>query len=150
MDNGNFKYLIECENLEEFFSKGLKFQKTVENETQFIYSITFYKKDIPFDIDLIKSCRVVFCELASSCLKSKIREKLKDIDFVENDNDEFYKIIVHSTDDNLEIYVDGILNCIEKIIVDGDNFDEQRQQIEKYINDYNIRKIKLVSSLYED
>ena len=42
----NFKYLIECENLEEFFSKGLKFQKKVENETQFIYSIIFLGQNI--------------------------------------------------------------------------------------------------------
>lgn len=150
MPNSNFKYLIERENLEEFFSKGLKFQKKVENEAQFIYSIIFYKKDILSDIDLKKSCIAVFCETACVCLKSKIRERLKNIDFVEKDNDEFYKVIIHSTDDNLEIYVDGMFGCIEKIIIDVNKFEEQRQQIEKYINDYNIRKIKLISSLYED
>ena len=149
MDNSNFKYLIECENLEEFFSKGLKFQKKVQNETQFIYSIIFYKKDESYDIDLIESCEVIFCELASSCLKSKIRERLKNIDFVENDNDEFYKIIIHSTDNNLEIYVDDMLGCIEKIIVGGDF--KVYQQIKQYINSLvPTKKIKINSSMFED
>ena len=149
MPNSNFKYLIECENLEEFFSRGLKFQKKVENETQFIYSIIFYKKDIPSNFDLIESCEILFCELASSCLKYKIRKTLKDFDFSENNNDEFYEIIVHSTYDNLEIYVDGILNCIEKIIVGGDF--EVYQRIKEYINSLMpTKKIKINSSMFED
>ena len=74
---------------------------------------------------------------------------LKNIDFVENDNDEFYKIIVHSTDDNLEIYVDGILNCIEKIIVGGDF--KVYQQIKQYINSLvPTKKIKINSSMFEN